>query len=201
MRSLPVIVVIVVAALWMEGCAQSVRQVDALAETGTTGVFTEVADGFIQPGKVDVVVTLSIKTHLANHYLLESGKSLHGKPGYPFVLSIDDQTVIWREDGSAETTAAYDPNGLRTPEGGSGRRYVLEKRLRMAPGRHRVAVGLPEEPVVCAFDLTIGERDKPYVLELRPTYRRSGKERPSFLYGVSRLWPYLDSIPLCQKKC
>ena len=70
----------------------------------------------------------------------------------------------------------------------------------MAPGRHRVSLYLPEESIVCAFDLTVGEGEKPYVLELRPTYRRSGEQRPSFLYGVSRLDPFLDSNPLRQKK-
>ncbi|OPY70716.1 MAG: hypothetical protein A4E57_00333 [Syntrophorhabdaceae bacterium PtaU1.Bin034] len=199
MKRLAGIVAMIVAAIWVTGCAQSVRQIDAVAKNGTKGVFTEVTNGIPGPGKVDLIVRLSIKTHLPGYYLLESRDSLRGKPGYPFIVTIDGQSAVWREDGEIEKTPTYDAEGIRAPEGGDGRRYVLEKRLRLTPGNHRVEIDLPEESLAYKLDLTLPERNAPYFLELKPVYRRFVSQRPTFLHGVSRLEPFLDGVLLSRQ--
>lgn len=47
----------------------------------TKKAFTEVTDAVNAPGKIDLIVKLSIKTHLPGYYFFESRKSLIGKPG------------------------------------------------------------------------------------------------------------------------
>jgi hypothetical protein len=118
---------------------------------------------------------------------------LHGKPGYPFIVTIDGQSIVWREDGQIEKTPEYDAKGVRTPEGGDGRRYVLQRRLRLGPGNHRIEVDLPEEPYAYAINVTLEERSAPYLLEFKPVYRRSTQHRPRFLHGITRLEPFLDN--------
>jgi hypothetical protein len=164
--------------------------------TPEKSVFMEVTNGVIEPGKADVIVSLSIKTHLAGFYLLEPGGSLHGKPGYPLIFTIDGQAVVWREDGHTEVTPQYGEDGRPTPEGGEGRRYVFQKRLRLAPGRHTVEVDLPQERYACAFEMTVEAGKEAYFLELVPSYLTLHARRPTFLHGVGRIDPYLDSVPL-----
>jgi hypothetical protein len=194
MRRLAGIVALTMAALWAAGCTQAVRNADVADAMGATGVFTEAADGPAEPGKVDLILRISIKTHPQGFYLLESDKSLHGKPGYPFIVTIDGQTTVWRVDGQPEATPSYDAAGIRTPEGGEGRRYALEKRLRLTAGAHMIEIDLPEEPYAQSIRVVLEERGKPYLLELRPVYQRPGNRRPTFLHGISRLDPFMDSI-------
>jgi hypothetical protein len=92
---------------------------------GTKEAFTEVTDAVKAPGKIDLIIKLSIKTHLPGYSFFESRKSLNGKPGYPFIITVDGQTVTWREDGQVETTPAYDSNAIRIPDGGKVKRYPL----------------------------------------------------------------------------
>jgi len=40
----------------------------------------------------------------------------------------------------------------------------------MAPGTHRFEVDLPEESVASVVNVTLKERDRPYLLELKPAY-------------------------------
>jgi hypothetical protein len=200
-KNLQRIVMVAIAAICVTSCVHSVRQTDAVTtEGGLKGIFTEVTNGALQTGKVDLLVKLSIKTHLANYYLFESPKSFHGKPGYPFIFTVDGQTIVWREEGYEERTATYGSDGLRSPEGGKGRRYILEKRLRLNPGLHVVEIDLPEEPYACVFKVDLNERQGVHVLELRPTYRRMAKQTRSFLRGVTKIDPYLDSAPLALEK-
>jgi hypothetical protein len=145
--------------------------------------------------KGERVVRLSFKTRLPGFFLLERRKSLLGKPGYPFIVTIDGQTAVLQEDGEMEATPTYDQRGVGTPEGGEGRRNILEKRPRLAPGGHQVEIGLPEESYTSRFRVTLEERDSPCLLELKPVYRRARRVHPNFAYGVARLDPYGMQYP------
>lgn len=106
-------------------------------------VFAEVTrNAKAETATVDLVVRLSLKTRLPGYFVIEPRHSLVGRPGYPFVLTIDGQTVTWREDGRVENLPKYDAHGISTPEGGAGRGYTLEKTLSLTPGTHDVKVGM-----------------------------------------------------------
>jgi hypothetical protein len=85
------------------GCARPVRQTADIVRSDSMNVFSEAKDGMPETRKVDIVVSLSLKTHLRGFYFLESGKSLHGKPGYPLVFTVDGQSIVWQEEGPART--------------------------------------------------------------------------------------------------
>lgn len=193
MKTLINIVSVIAVLALAAGCTQAVRRPETIEQTTTTrGVFTEVAGGGIEPGKVDLIIRLSLKTHTANYYLLESKKSLHGKPGYPFVATIDGQSVVWRSDGEVERTPTCDAKGIRSPEGGDGVRYILEKRVRLAPGLHQIEMDLPEERYSRGVDVMLGERESAYELDFRPIYKRSSRHRATFVRGLAALEPFLD---------
>ncbi len=192
MKKLTLTVIATFAAVWLMSCTQVVRVPEAVEQTVTKKVFTEVTNDIVEPGKVNIVVKLSIKTRLPGYYLLESKNSLTGKPGYPFIITVDGQSVAYREDGEIEKTSKYDAKGILAPEGGEGRRYTLVKILRMQPGQHRIEIDLPEEKYTCRVNVTLAESSVPYLLELKPEYRRSGKQRPTFLQGLRCLEPFLN---------
>ena len=68
-----------------------------------------------------------------------------GKTGLPFLLNVDGQAVTWKVDGHPETTPRYFEDGTRNPEGGTGIRYLLDRRIRLQPGIHHLFFGLPGE--------------------------------------------------------
>jgi hypothetical protein len=137
-------------------------------------------------GFVDLTITSSIKTHLEGFYLLESKDSLHGKPGYPFVLNIDGQAVTWKVDGQEEDTPPYDESGKISPEGGDGMRYNLQKKILLRVGAHNVFFALPEEELLLRFEFEL-QAGKSNVLEFRPVYRHHGKQPRHFSHGVAEV--------------
>jgi len=192
MKRLIVTMTLAIAVIWLTGCTQAMRKTTVPEQATMAGVFKETMDSAIETGSVDVVIEISIKTHQPGFYLLEPEKSLHGKPGYPFVVTIDGQTAVWREDGQVEATPQYDAQGILVPDGGEGRLYVLAKKLRMAQGIHRVEIELPEEGYASSVEVNLEEKSKPHLLKSVPVYRRSGTSRPSFLHGLSRFDVFLD---------
>ena len=108
-----------------------------------TDVFVEVR-GREPPraGTVTLSIKASVKTPTREHFLLEKRTPPPEKGGYPFELNVDGQEIIWKVEGKPELTPISDERG-RTPEGGEGIRYVLDKTIRLAPGTHHVVFGVP----------------------------------------------------------
>jgi hypothetical protein len=166
-------------------CGSALKRISLKSQSVRTDVFKEVQEGVAIPrGFVDLTITSSIKTHLVGDYLLESKKSLHGKPGYPFVINIDGQAVTWKVDGREEDTPPYDEDGKTPPEGGEGMRYTLQKKILLNPGAHKIFFGLPEEELSLQLELALKAGDS-NVLDFRPVYKRRGKQPRHFFHGVN----------------
>lgn len=128
-------------------------------------------------------IRASIKTHTEGFYPLESRDFLHGKKGYPFVLNIDGQAVVWKVDGREETIPIHFEKGGRNPEGGTGVRYDIQKRIRLAAGSHRVFFGLPAEDYYREFDVML-KSGKSYTLGFEPVYKKQRRDTRKFLSGL-----------------
>ena len=166
------------------GCGTALKEINAKSLSTRTGIFVEAeGDEPVGAGYSVLDITVSVKTALAGHYLLESKRSLSGKPGLPFIFNIDGQGVIWRIDGQKEVTKAYDEKGMRIPDGGEGMRYVLHKKIRLAPGLHRVFFGYPADECSREFDILLTEGISG--LDFKPLYRRDDNRPRSFLDGLS----------------
>jgi len=130
----------IIAALGlMAGCGATAKMITAKSQSERTDVFTEVADFGARPlGFTDLIVKANIKTHEAGYYIAGSGKSLHGKSGYPFVLNIDGQAAVWKAAGRKDVNPAHDEQGKtsKDPEARAGIKYTLEKKLRLRPDAH-----------------------------------------------------------------
>jgi hypothetical protein len=166
------------------GCGASLKEIRERSVSTATGVFKELQEGApVSNGEVRLEVKASIKTHLKGFYLLETNKSLQGKPGYPFGLNIDGQAVTWKVDGILDVAPEYYEKGGKNPEGGKGMKYVLDKSIALKPGLHHIFFGLSEEDYFIRFDSTLPV-DRSQVLEFKPVYAHSMRQRMGFRYGI-----------------
>jgi hypothetical protein len=172
----------------LTACGATTKKMIATeSESVRTDVFTEVAGtGTIPAGYADVIIRANIKTHLEGYYILES-KDLHGKPGYPFLINIDGQAILWKVDGAKDIKPAFEKASGRSrdPEAGEGMKYMLEKKIRLAAGPHKVFFGLSEESYYVMKDITV-EGGRLYVLAFEPRYGYVPKpHRSTFLKGIN----------------
>jgi hypothetical protein len=185
-NSLHVLIVISVVAI-LAGCGATTREITRMSQSERTDVFTEiVSEGPIPAGYADMVIRASLKTPLAGYYPLESKRTSHGKEIYPFLVNIDGQAVLWQVEGRKNLLPEYvDGKTSRDPEAGEGMKYVLEKKIRLALGSHKVFFGLPDELYYTTVDISLRSGGL-CVLELKPVYRyKTVPTRiPSFLKGV-----------------
>jgi hypothetical protein len=198
MRSRIIITMIAISLALMVGCSATARMVTAKSQSERTDVFTEMTDddGMSQ-GFAGLIVKANIKTHEAGHYIGESGKSLHGKPGYPFVLNIDGQAAVWKVNGQKDVKPAYDEQGKtsRDSEAKTGIKYILEKKLRLRHGMHKVYFGLPEDEYCVEAEITLRDGEEA-VLEFKPIYRYKTLPTriPTFLEGINKYEIYLNGV-------
>lgn len=167
----------------LAGCGLATKELRLKSQSEKTDVFYEVMEeGISTKGFADLIIKTSIKTHLEGYYFMEPENTFHGRQGYPLLINIDGQAMTWKLKGQKELT----PNekGNPNPEEGEGMRYTLNKRIRLAPGRHKIFFGLPGEKIYKEINLALKESSV-NVLEFKPGYRtvRGGSAR-SFLRGV-----------------
>jgi hypothetical protein len=172
MRNATVCLVGLVVGSILAGCMTTHQFMNAKSRSTRSDIFHEVGGKEAVPkGYADLEIRASIKTHVEGYYPLESKNSLHGKKGYPFVLNIDGQAVVWKVDGEADVAPFRQEYGGRNPEGGEGIRYDIRRKIRLAGGKHRVFLGLPGEGYYREFDVVL-EEGKAYSVLLEPIYRK-----------------------------
>jgi len=126
MRSLNRFLLAAIVGIVLAGCMTTSQFMKARSQGARADVFEEIGENDTVPGGYALLeIRASIKTHTEGFYLLESRDSLHGKKGYPFVLNIDGQAVVWKVDGREETIPIHFEKGGRNPEGGTGVRYEI----------------------------------------------------------------------------
>ena len=196
MKRINAYVSVVLLLMVLAGCGATVKMIAAKSQSERADVFTEVTDTGAKPqGTVDLVVKANIKTHVEGDHNDESGKSLHGKPGYPFVLNIDGQAVVWKVDGRKDVDPEYDEQGntSRDPEAGTGVSYILERKIRLREGAHKVYFILPEDDYIVDADIVLRSGEEA-VLEFKPLYwhKNVPYHIPTFLKGVKKYEIYLN---------
>jgi len=180
----------------LAGCGATAKMIQTKSQSERTDVFTEVTDTVAKPqGSVDLIVKANIKIHEAGYFIGESATSLHGKPGYPFLLNIDGQAAVWNVEGEKDVKPVYDDHGRTSadPEAGTGIKYVLKTKLRLRQGLHKIYFGLPADAYSVETEITLRDGEEA-ILEFKPRYRYMTLPTriPSFLKGISRYEIYLN---------
>ena len=192
--------IIGVMILILIGCGAAAKEIRIKSQTERTDAFTVLknADAPAQ-GFAVLNIKATIKTHLAGYYALESKDSLHGKPGYPFLINIDGQAETWKVDGQKESLPLYDKDGKTShdPDAGEGIKYVLEKKIGLRAGTHKVFLGLPADDYFKEVGITLQEGNT-YVLEFKPVYKYKTRPTriPRFEKGIKEFEVFLNGVRL-----
>jgi hypothetical protein len=183
MQKLSIIVVLLLGATFL-GCSEGKNIIQEKALSERNDVFTEIqTEDSPAKGFSDLSIRAQIKTHVEGHYLFEAKHSLHGKLKYPFMFNIDGQTVTWEADGKRENTPRSDNNGMSIPDGGEGMRYVLERKIRLHAGPHRVFFALPNDNYYTEFQIVLEEGTR-NILDFHPIYWGFRSTRGHFLHDI-----------------
>jgi len=200
MKSASMLMTIIITISTITGCAGTPRIIGSKLSENVKGVFNEWKEnGTLKPGESVLFINTSFKTHAEDiHYFyLETKKSPHGKPSYRVLVNIDGQPVVWTMQGARESKPVYNEAGKRIPhpEAGDGIRYVLDKKLLIAPGKHRVFFSLPDDGYYKEFGINVQKGDGNF-LELRPVYQiqhRKPRVR-SFLSEIEIFRVYYNAV-------
>jgi|OpeIllAssembly_1097287.scaffolds.fasta_scaffold158867_1 hypothetical protein len=198
MKRLMFVVVTAVISMCLIGCGTSAKEIQMKSQSERADVFREVKAGEpIPKGFVAMAIKASIKTHSDGHYPLEPKEQFHGNPDYPFLVNIDGQAAMWKINGSVDDTPLYDENGkIRTdPEAGRGVKYILDKKVGITAGPHKIFFGLLAEGFSKEFEVPLRDGEI-YVLELKPVYQytRHPYRIPSFLEGIKDYEVFLNGV-------
>jgi hypothetical protein len=183
MKKRPNCLLFIVLVGVLAGCSLAGREINLKSQGEKTGVFYEIEgeEGFPPKGLVDLQIKASVKTHMEGYYFIEPHDTFHGQAGYPFLINIDGQAVIWKLKGQKEITPKR--KGSDDPEAGAGMRYQLNKKIRITSGPHKIFFSLPGENVYKEITLILKEGQAD-ILEFKPRYRRPKGQSRNFLYGV-----------------
>lgn len=185
-----------IVSVGLIGCGAKARHIQMKSQSEKTDIFTEVkADETTPKGFADLTVKANIKTHLEGYYIGESKESIHGKPGYPFLINIDGQAALWNAVGVKDDKPKYDKDGKtsRNAEAGEGMKYILEKKLRLAAGTHKMFFGLPEDNYSTEVEISLKDGEAS-TLEFKPIYKtkKIPARIPTFLKGINKYKVFLN---------
>ena len=196
MKRLLIFFVAILTGLSLPGCGTTAKEIQMRSQSEKTDIFTEVKDGSAIPhGFAELIIKANIKIHVEGYYILESKESLHGKEKYPFLVNIDGQAARWEVEGIKDIKPAYDADGKtnRDPEAREGFKYVLEKKIRLGGGMHKVFFGLPEDNYSIEVEISLKEGEMS-ILEFKPIYRT--KKIPTriqtFIKGIDKYEVFLN---------
>jgi hypothetical protein len=175
-------------------CVGGIKQPEEQAVKGMrTDIFSEVKGKQPPPpGKVDLTIKASVKAPTHKEFLFESTTPPPTEGGYPFELNIDGQEMVWKVEGNLEKTPISNERG-RTPEGGEGFRYILDKKIRLAPGAHHVVFGVPSDDYYTEIKVFLKEGES-HILEFQPIYSRDERGYQTFYRGITRTRVFLDGV-------
>ena len=178
---------LVLCGIILLGCTAASREIRVKSRSERKDVFSESVKEPIPSGMAELHIRTSIKIKLERQFVRES--SIAGR-GYPFLMNIDGQAATWRVGGQRER------NGETRHERGEGLTYILERKLTLFAGSHKIFFGLPEEDTFVQFDVTM-EDGQSYVLEFKPFYGECITGHKKFSHGVNRLGVLLNGNPIC----
>lgn len=115
------------------------------------GVFEEVKTKEVPPGLAIVELSCEVKSNSSVFLWLHNK---HTDPPYRVYLDIDGQTSI------LETAPVFEdkPSNIENdPERGAGWKYRFVTTIALAPGKHKIRIGLPAHGVTVEREIVLSE--------------------------------------------
>jgi len=178
---------IMIAGFIASGCASN-KDLIAKASLGNRqDVFTETVGKNVLPGQAVADITFSVKSN-SSRVLWIYNK--HTDPPYRLHLNIDGQTTVLEAEPVLEDKSPIDAS---VPESGIGWKYNFNKRITLAPGKHKMTIALPVNDVIVAQEIVLREGKNTVIL--KPVYKKKTL-RPykgeNFVAGVKTIEAQID---------
>lgn len=175
--------VALIAAITISGCATN-REINKILPNSTRNdVFSEASSVETETGKAITDIIISVKS-LSSRFFEIYYK--HSDPPLRVYVNIDGQTTILDSEPILEDKSPEDPNA---PESGIGWRYQFNKRITIAPGKHKLTISIPVDDVIVERDIELHAGAN--TLTLMPVYKKRTSQRPyktqNFSAGVKTL--------------
>ena len=172
-----------IAGLVSSGCVTHRENTPVAPMTTRSDVFSETSSSAAEIGTTTADIVLSVKS-LSSHFFGIYYK--HSDPPFRVYLNIDGQTAILDTEPVLEDNLSVDPN---TPESGTGWRYQFNKRITLAPGKHKLTISIPVDDLIEEHDIELHAGAN--TLTLVPVYKKRSSQRPHptqhFSAGVKTL--------------
>jgi len=181
-RNLILAGLIMIAGFIASGCASN-KDLIAKASLGIRqDVFTEAIGKNVLPGQAVADITFSVKSNSSRVMWIYNK---HTNPPYRVHLNIDGQTTVLEAEPVLEDKSPIDSS---VPESGIGWKYDFNKRITLAPGKHKMTIALPVNDVIVEQEIVLREGKNTIVL--KPEYKKKTL-RPyngeNFVAGVKTL--------------
>ena len=175
--------VALIAAITISGCAIN-RETTLLSSLTTRDdVFFEVSSSEAENSRAITDIKFSVKSISSRFFEIYYK---HSNPPLRVYLNIDGQTTILDAEPVLEDRSPINPD---TPESGTGWRYQFNKRIALAPGKHKLTIAIPVDNMVVEREIELHSGVN--TLTLIPVYKNESPRRPSkyqhFSAGVKTL--------------
>ena len=124
------------------GCANNRDIITKTSIAIRSDVFTEAVNSDVQTVKAIIDFSFAVKS---NSYYLIGTYGKHTVPPYRVNLNIDGQATVLEAEPVLEDKSPVDSS---VPESGTGWKYQFNKRIALAPGKHKLTIALPIDDVI-----------------------------------------------------
>ena len=175
--------VALIAAITISGCAANRVTAPLSSLTTRDDVFSEVSSSETENSRAIADIKFSVKSISLRFFEIYSK---HSDPPLRVYLNIDGQTTILDSDPVLEDNSSKNHS---IPESGTGWRYQFNKRIALAPGKHKLTIAIPVDNMVVEREIELHSGAN--TLTLIPVYKNESPRRPSkyqhFSAGVKTL--------------
>lgn len=175
--------VALIAGMVMSGCATHRENTPVSPMPTRSDVFSETSSSAAEIGATTADIVFSVKS-LSSRFFGIYYK--HSDPPFRVYLNIDGQTAILDAEPVLEDKLSVDRD---TPESGTGWRYQFNKRITLAPGKHKLTISIPVNDLIEEHDIELHAGAN--TLTLVPVYKKRSSQRPhptqNFTAGVKTL--------------
>lgn len=176
--------VALIVGIVISGCATNQELTSTILSLSTkNGVFSETSSSETETGNATTDIVFSVKS-ISSRFFETYTK--HSNPPFRIYLNIDGQTTILDSEPVLENKSSINPN---IPESGTGWRYQFNKRIALAPGKHKLTIAIPVDDVLVERDIALHAGAN--TITLVPVYKDKSPRRPSkyqhFSAGVKAL--------------
>lgn len=141
--------VALIAVVAISGCATK-RETTPMSSLSTRNdVFSETSKSEAETGKAITDIKLSVKSISSRFFEIYYK---HSDPPLRVYLNIDGQTTILDAEPVLEDRSPIKPDA---PESGTGWRYQFDKRVVIAPGKHKLTIAIPVDDVMVERDIEL----------------------------------------------